>query len=324
MRKGKLTNEQLDRLILSKLKHTRREVVCAPSIGVDCSAVDLSGGLAVLSCDPITAAETGIGRLTVNVSCNDAAASGAEPVGLMVTFLLPPSVTEEEIGALADELVSAAAAANVDIIGGHTEITPAVTRIVTCATVIAKPVGASLVTPKGMREGDDIVITKHAGLEGAIILADKLPEGQTVLTDTEMDEVHSFAALTTVVREGLYAARHGATAMHDVTEGGVLGALWEMSTASACGIQFDFNDIPVHPITKKLCEYYKIDVYKLISSGAMLISCPDGHALCEGLRGLGIEAHVIGRAVDKGFGGRVVSSCGRLVDPPEADEIYKA
>ena len=321
MRIGKLSNEQLDRLILSKLRHTRGEVVCAPSVGVDCTAVALNKGLAVLSCDPITAAETGIGRLTVNVSCNDAAASGAEPIGLMVTFLLPPSVTEEEIGALADELVEAAAAANVDIIGGHTEITPAVTRIVTCATVIAQPVGETLITPKGMLPGDDVVLTKHAGLEGAMIMADKLPEGQTLLTDEELDEVHSFASLTTVVPEGLYAAMHGAHAMHDVTEGGVLGALWEMSTASDCGIVFDKAAIPVHPRTRKLAGFYGIDVYKLISSGSMLIAAEDGEALCEGLRGLGIEATVIGRAA-YGFT-QVCDSEGNTVEPPEADEIYK-
>jgi hydrogenase maturation factor len=324
MRIGKLTNEQLDRLILSKLRHTRGEVVCAPSIGVDCTAVDLEGGLAVLSCDPITAAESGIGRLTVNVSCNDAAASGAEPIGLMVTFLLPPSITEEEVGALADELVEAARAAKVDIIGGHTEITPAVTRIVTCATVIARPVGDKLITPKGMLCGDDIILTKHAGLEGAMILADKLPADQTVLTDAEMDEIHSFAALTTVVPEGLFAARHGAHAMHDVTEGGILGALWEMSMASNCSVEFDFGKIPVHPLTERLCGHYGIDVYKLISSGSMLIAAEDGETLCRQLAQMGIEASVIGRAANAGSGGEVRSVCGKLIDPPEADEIYKA
>lgn len=321
MRIGKLSNEQLDRLILSKLKHTRSEVVCAPSVGVDCTAVNPKKGLAVLSCDPITAAETGIGRLTVNVSCNDAAASGAEPVGLMVTFLLPPTVTEEEIGALADELVEAAQAAGVDIIGGHTEITPAVSRIVTCATVIAQPVTDELITPKGMRAGDDIVLTKHAGLEGAMIMADKLKKGSRVLSKAERDEVRAFSALTTVVPEGLYAAIHGAHAMHDVTEGGVLGALWEMSTASGCGMVFDKALIPVHPATKKLAKHYKIDVYKLISSGSMLIACPDGEALVRGLREKGIEAAVIGRATDEFK--EVRDTLGNTVEPPEADEIYK-
>jgi hydrogenase maturation factor len=322
MRTGKLSNEQLDKLILSKLRHTREEVVCAPSVGVDCTAVALEKGLAVLSCDPITAAETGIGRLTVNVSCNDAAASGAEPIGLMLTLLLPPSVTEEEVGLVMDEIVGAAAQANVDIIGGHTEITPAVTRIVTCATVIAQPVGDTLITPKGMREGDTVVMTKHAGLEGAAILADKLPAGQGVLTEAEISEVHGFASQTSVVLEGLYAARRGAHAMHDVTEGGVFGALWEMSTASGVGIVYNEANIPVHPLTKKLAAHYGIDVYKLISSGSMLIACENGFKLCEELCALGIEAAVVGIA--HGPAGEVRSTDGKILEPPEADEIYKA
>ena len=319
MRIGKLTNEQLDRLILNKLKHTRSEVVCSPSVGVDCTAVALPKGLAVLSCDPITAAESGIGRLTINVSCNDAAASGAEPIGLMVTFLLPSSVTEEDIDGLMDELIEAADAAKVDVIGGHTEITPAVSRIVTCATVIASPVTGEFISPKGMKAGDDVVITKHAGLEGAIIMADKLPE--QILSPVELETVHSFAKQTSVVAEGLYAARHGAHAMHDVTEGGILGALWEMSAASGMGIEFDRELIPVHPITKKLGEYYNIDVYKLISSGSMLIACADGRGLVEGLKSIGVEAAVIGRASDAFT--HVRDKNGKTVEPPEADEIYK-
>lgn len=321
MRIGKLTNEQLDELILKKLKHTRSEVVCAPSVGVDCTAVKLENGLASLSCDPITAAGSDIGRLTVNVSCNDAAASGAEPIGLMITLLLPPSVTEEEIGAVMDEIVAAAEASHVDVIGGHTEITPAVNRIVTCATVIAKPVGEDFISPKGMELGDDIVITKHAGLEGALIMADKLPAGSDVLSAAELGSVRSFAELTSVVKEGLYAAKNGAHAMHDVTEGGIFGALWEMSAASGMGIEFDIGSIPVHPVTRKLSAYYGVNPYKLISSGSMLIACNDGEKLVKGLKALGIDAAVIGKAVDNG--GVVRSFGGRLVEPPEADEIYK-
>lgn len=321
MRIGKLTNEQLDRLILSKLKHTRSEVVCAPSVGVDCTAVALENGLAVLSCDPITAAETGVGRLTVNVSCNDAAAAGAEPIGLMVTFLLPPAVTEEEVGALMDELIEAASAANVDVIGGHTEITPAVNRIVTCATVIAQPVSGRFISPMGMLDGDDVIVTKHVGLEGAAIMADRLPADQNVLDENEMLTVHSFAEQTSVVKEGVLGAKMGVHAMHDVTEGGILGALWEMSEASGVGIEFDRELIPVHPITKKLADHYGIDVYKLISSGCMLIACKEGDKLEKALRGIGVEAAVIGKA--SGIIAGVVSKDGVRVDPPEADEIYK-
>ena len=104
MRIGKLDNDTLNELILNKFAHTRKEVVCSPHVGVDCAAVDLGGRIAVLSTDPITAAGKHIGSLTVHVSCNDAAAAGAEPIGLLVTLLAPPSVTESDIAGVADEL----------------------------------------------------------------------------------------------------------------------------------------------------------------------------------------------------------------------------
>lgn len=319
MRVGKLTNEQLDRLILSKLKHTRKEVVMAPGIGVDCTAVDIGQRLAVLSCDPITAAETRIGSLSVNVCCNDAAASGAEPIGLMVTFLLPPTVTEQEISDLMDELVAAAENANVDIIGGHTEITNAVTRIVTCTTVIAREGRNGTISPRGMREGDYLIMTKHAGLEGANILADAIENACEILSPDEIACAHAFAAQTNVVREGMYAADHGATAMHDATEGGVLGACWEISDASGVGLVIDKDSIVVHPVTAKLCAASGIDPLRLISSGCMLITCPDGEAMTRGLREIGVDACIIGRALGEG----VRLTDGTIVEPPDADEIYK-
>lgn len=319
MRVGKLTNEQLDRLILSKLKHNRKEVVMAPGIGVDCTAVDIGNRLTVLSCDPITAAQTRIGSLSVNVCCNDAAASGAEPIGLMVTLLLPPSVTEQEVSDLMDELIEAADNANVDVIGGHTEITNAVTRIVTCTTVIAREGRNGTISPRGMRDGDSLIMTKHAGLEGANILADCIEDVHSILTEKEIAIAHGFAGQTNVVREGMYAADHGATAMHDATEGGVLGAAWELSDASSIGLLIDKDAISVHPVTAKLCAAAGIDPLRLISSGCMLITCPNGKEMVKGLRKIGIDACIIGKACGSG----VRLKDGSIVEPPEADEIYK-
>ncbi len=319
MRIGKLTNEQLDRLIISKLKHTRSEVRMAPGIGVDCTAVDIGNRLTVLSCDPITAAESRIGSLSVNVCCNDAAASGAEPIGLMVTLLLPPAVTEQEISDLMDELIEAAERANVDVIGGHTEITSAVTRIVTCTTVIAREGKNGAISPRGMRDGDWLIMTKHAGLEGANIIADYIDGLHSILTDEETAQAHGFAAETNVVKEGLYAADHGATAMHDATEGGVLGAAWEMADASGVGLTIDKDAVRVHPVTEKLCKACGVDPLRLISSGCMLIACADGAKMTEGLRSIGVDACIIGRAGGEG----VRFADGSIIEPPDADEIYK-
>lgn len=319
MRLGKLTNKQLNEMILSKFLHTRPEVAASPRIGVDCAAVDLGGRLAVLSTDPITSADKNLGRLTVHVSCNDAAAAGAEPLGLLVTLLIPPSATEEEVDLVADELAQAALEANVDIIGGHTEVTDSVTRMVTCATVIAKAGENGPILPANMQSGQDVVMTKFAALEGTAILAEDFASRLPGLTEGELDEARGFLSQVSVVPEGLYGANHGATAMHDVTEGGVLGAAWEMAEAGGCGMELCLEAIPLHPITAKACAQLGLDPYRLLGSGSMLIACADGAAMCRGLAELGVQAACIGLTGGQG----VRLSTGALVAPPAADELYK-
>ena len=319
MRLGKLDNETLNKIVLSKLKHVRSEVVCAPSVGVDCAAVDLGGRLAVLSTDPITSAVKNIGRLTVQVSCNDAAAAGAEPVGLLVTLLAPPSATIEELDAVTDELSKTAALEHVEILGGHTEITDSVTRIITCATVLAKAGERGVITPGGMKEGDCLILTKHAGIEGTSIIASEFQDRLHGVTEDELMTARGFVESVSVVKEGLLAAAYGATAMHDVTEGGVLGAAWEMAYAAECGVVIDAEKIPVHPVTKKLCAALSLDPLRLISSGCMLIATANGEALVEKLAEAGVEAAVIGYA--RGGGATLID--GTPIAPPEADELYK-
>ena len=318
MKLGKLSNDKLDSLILSKFGHTRKEVVCSPHVGVDCAAVDLGGRIAVLSTDPITAADKNIGSLTVHVNCNDAAAAGAEPIGLLVTLLIPPHGTEEEVEHIAQELAEAAKLANIEIIGGHTEVTASVTRYVTCAAVIARAGKNGIITPAGMKAGQDIIMTKMAGIEGTAVIASDAA-GRTGLTDAELEEARGFMSMVSVVKEGLYAAEHGATAMHDITEGGVFGAAWEMAEASGCGMVLYPEKVIMHPITKKICQKFGIDPYRLISSGSMLIACDDGEGMVKGLAAIGIPAAVIGKAVESG----VSTADGTEIPAPEADELYK-
>ncbi|MBQ3652589.1 MAG: AIR synthase, partial [Clostridia bacterium] len=161
MRIGKLENSELESLILSKFKRIRPESLTVPRVGEDCAALDFDGDLIVMSMDPITSAgDTSLGLLSVHVNCNDAICMGAEPVGLLVTLLLPPDYPTEGIGRIADDLAAAARVANVDILGGHTEYTDAVTRPVTCTSVVARmPKDRKL---PGLQAGDDLVMTKFA------------------------------------------------------------------------------------------------------------------------------------------------------------------
>lgn len=317
MRLGKLSNAQLEELILSKYSRTRAETLSMPRAGDDCALIDLDGDLTILSTDPITSAAKNIGRLSVHINCNDAAAAGAEPVGLLVTLLAPPYANEQEIAAIASELAAAAKEIGVDVLGGHTEVTDSVTRFVTSTTVVARMKKEARLV--GMRASDDIVLTKWAGLEGSALIAADYEDRLHTLSASEREQMKNWMEHLSVVPEGLYAAAHGATAMHDVTEGGVYGAAWEMSYAAGIGIVLDPHAIPVHDFTRALCELLCLDPMRLLSSGCMLIACADGTSMTAGLEEIGIPAAVIGKAGGNGL--RLVD--GTDIPPPEADELYK-
>ncbi len=318
LRLGKLDNDDLERLVLKKFHRVRPESLSYPAIGQDCAILDLGGDLAVLSCDPITSASIShLGRLTVHVCCNDAAAAGAEPVGLLVTLLMPPSGTMEQISRIAEDLSSAAQLANVDILGGHTEVTDAVFRAVTSATVVARqPRNRAL---KGMRPGDDIVMTKWAAVEGTTILAEDFVHRLYSVPAALLSSAKALSGQLSIVAESKIAMQYGATAMHDVTEGGVLGAAWELGYANSCAVRIDTNNISVREDTKALCDALHLDPLRLIGSGSLLVACPDGKALVSALQSQGIPSAVIGQAIE----GTISFADDAPLSEPHADELYK-
>ena len=319
MRIGKLENSELESLILSKFKRIRPESLTVPRVGEDCAALDFDGDLIVMSMDPITSAsDRSLGLLSVHVNCNDAVCMGAEPVGLLVTLLLPPDYPVEGIGRIADDLSAAAQAAHVDILGGHTEFTDAVTRPVTCTAVVARmPRGKAL---PGLREGDDLVMTKTAALEGTAILATEHADKLTALSPALLREAESYFSLLSVVPEGRVALQQGAHAMHDVTEGGILGAAWEICYGAGLGLILDPDAIPVTEATREIAAAAGIDPLRLLGSGSLLIGCADGAAMAQALRASGIPASVIGRAIREGY----VFTDGAAIEPPREDALYDA
>jgi hydrogenase maturation factor len=223
-----------------------------------------------------------------------------------------------------EEAGEAAAALGVEIIGGHTEITSAVNRIVISTTAVGKVLKDRIVKTSGAQIGDDVIMTKWAGLEGtAIIAADKEKQLEGRLSDEEIETAKSFVRHISVVEEGVTAGSFGATSMHDVTEGGILGAAWEVAESSLKGVDIFIEKIPVHEITRKLCKIFDIDPYRLISSGSMLITAKNGEELVRILEEKGIPAAIIGKITEQERS--IIRNGERLpLDPPDVDELFKA
>jgi hydrogenase expression/formation protein HypE len=324
LRTGKLPPELLRRLVLSRLGARRPETLVHAALGVDAAAVEFDGWACVLKTDPITTASAGAGRLAVLVACNDLAAMGAEPLGVLSTLLFPTGVTAAEIGELAAEIDDAARDLNVEVLGGHTEVAPGLSAPLVVMASVGRARPDRLLTAAGARPGDALVLTKAAALEGTSILAVDFAARLTGrVSEALLDEARAYRREVSVVPEGLAAAELGATAMHDPTEGGIVGALWEMAEASGTGFRVEEARIPVRPATAAICAALNVDPLRLIASGALLVACPDGPAMVRGLAERGVPATVIGEVT---AGPReLVHPDGtvRTVETVGRDELYR-
>ena len=324
MKIGKIPESTLKKVILEQLGTKREEVLIGPGIGEDCAALKLKEGeVFVLSTDPITGAAEEAGRLAVHVTANDLISSGAEPIGLMLTVLLPPETKEKELRQLSSEVQEECRKLGIAVIGGHTEVTDAVRKPLISVTGVGKVKEDQLLSTNGARPGQDIIVTKYIGLEGTGIIAREQEDLLRKRFSGEfLDEAKACLEYVSVVPEGKIAGAY-ASAMHDITEGGIYGALWEVAQASGVGLEVTIEDIPVKQHTVELCEFFDLNPYQLISSGSMLITTDHGNALVRALEQEGIKASIIGRTTDSKD--KIIYRDGKAasLEAPKQDELYK-
>lgn len=324
MDEGKLTNADLHELILNRRGARRSEVVQGPGIGEDCAALDASG-LVVLTADPITAVDAYAGTLAMHINANDVAAAGAAPIAAMVTVLVPPTTTRGQIDEISQQLDAAGRELGVEIIGGHTEVTTAVRRVVVALTMLGKPVvpGRFLAT-SDVRPGDALIMSKYAGIEGTLILAaERRRELESVLDASDLEQIEYLRGCLSVLPEGeAGAADAKVSAMHDITEGGLVGAVCEMAQSSGLGVSLECSKVPVMPVTRKICEVLGLDPLRLISSGSMLIAASEQTDILSQLADQGIPATVIGHVTEEP--GVIDAATGEELKPQAQDELYRA
>jgi hydrogenase expression/formation protein HypE len=322
MKVGKLNWEDLKQIIDDNKSVVRDDVRIRSGIGEDCSVINFGEYECIVSTDPITGADKNIGKLAVHINCNDIASCGVEPVGILVTILVPPTSTLVDIKNIMKEIDEETKKLNVEILGGHTEVTEAVNRIVVSCTAIGKGKAQDAVATSGAKLGDDIIVTKLLCLEGtSIVVNDYLHRVEEVLTGEEIEIAKDYVNSISVVKEGRIAGKFGVNSMHDITEGGVIGALWELAEASNLGFKVYSDKMPISDITLKICERLNIDPLKFISSGSMVITAANGNGLVEKLNSEGIQATIIGK-ITEARGILVNGETYNDVLPPSRDELF--
>ncbi|MBR2561532.1 MAG: AIR synthase family protein [Eubacterium sp.] len=326
MQEGKLPEEVLVRSVLGQIKHRRQEVLYGPGVGADCAALQTDPDETLLfSTDPITGTAHGIGGHSIHITANDLAAAGAEPVAVLLTLLLPEGIEEADVAEMLADAERVCADLNMEILGGHTEITSVVNRPVITATGIGKCRKDSLLMPGNVHPGQDIIVTKWIGLEGsAILAADRESMLSERVSKETLETAKGFLKYLSVVPEARIAVKNGAVLMHDITEGGIMGALWEVAEFGNTGIRIVKSDIPLREETRRICAAVDADPYRIMSSGSMLIIAENGTNLVEELERAGICASIIGKTIQKKDRILVDGNEESELQSPEADHLYVA
>ncbi len=325
MEVGKLKASDLKSLIFDNIDNNRKEILTDPQIGGDCAVIDFGEKVAHISTDPITGTSEGLGKLAININCNDIATAGIEPVGVMLTILAPEGTTKSEIDTVMKEAQSECRKLGVSIIGGHTEITKSVNQMIASVTAIGIGDKEDYKKREVSIPGDILLLTKGVGIEGTGIIAyEKEEELSTLLSSNLLKEAKRLLDKTSVVREGIVSSSY-VKGMHDVTEGGILGAVWEMSEFLNLGAEIYKDKLFIHESTLKICNYYDIDPLKLISSGSMLmvVSKENIDLLEKKLSEEDIQHERIGRLTESKEKVLISKGCKTGIEEPESDELYK-
>lgn len=325
MKTGKLTIEQLKKIVFPFTGSRRKEVIVHAAIGEDCSVVDLGGDLCVISTDPITGASKDNGYLGVHVACNDVIASGGKPLGILVTMLLKEGTKEEDIVKIAAGIDKACHELGIEIIGGHTEITASVKESILSFTALGTKDKSFLTKDLAIEAGDQIILTKGGAIEGtAILYNDYVSFFKGMVEDSVIEEGQIMFDWLSIYKEGMIARDNGAKAMHDVTEGGILGGVYELAETTGLGIVIEEDKIIFHKPTLALKEIFKdLDLLRLISSGSLLIVADKKDRIPEKLKEKGIENSVIGYftknkdRIMKKANGETIS-----IKEPKSDELW--
>ena len=304
---GKIHPDFFNRVIYPRLGKKDKSVIVGPQHGVDFGAIDLGSKVMVLSADPFyIAKELGMEKaawFAVHILASDVAVSGIAPKYLAVDLNLPPEMTEDELARMWDAVHKECKKLGIAVVTGHTA------RYAGCnypmaggATMIGIDKKEKLIAPRCMN-GDAIIISKGPAIETTGLMAAYFPRFlEAKYGKAFVKKAQDVYYQMSTVKDAMIAAKvGGVTAMHDATECGIFGGLYEMAMHSNVGMNIYLEKIVLQDEVKKTCECFDIDPYKAISEGTLLATVNKKKAkdVVSALNDKSIPASIAGEVTQK-------------------------
>jgi len=316
---GKITPEFFDEVIFPRLGAQDSAVLVGPQHGVDFGAILLGDSVVVMSTDPFFIAPAlGWERaawFALHIVASDVAVSGIAPRFLTVDLNLPPDTDEAALTTIWRTVHEEANRLGISVVSGHTA------RYAGCnfpmvggATVLGVGDRSELVDPRRAGVGDKIIITKGPAIETTGLMSVQFPEYITDRFDekTTKSAQEIFYQMSVVKDARACARAGGVTAMHDATECGIWGALFELARASGSGLVVEKGAIVTNDIALKVCDVFDIDPYGAISEGTLVAAVEPSavDSVLPALESEGIPVSVVGELTPPEQGVRVIDEQG--------------
>jgi hydrogenase maturation factor len=328
-RTGKISETFFREYVAERLGATRDDVRRGPKHGVDFGVFDAGEAAVAVATDPVSILPSlgfeRAGRFAVQVPIADVAVSGLAPTHLAVSFSLPPEMTDEQFADVWKAFDDECADLGISVVTGHTA------RYEGCSfpwvgavTVLAVGDPDEIVYPDGARPGDDLLVTKGPAVESAGLLTTLFPE-QVGLDPETLAIAQSRLDDTDAIRDALTASAAGEiTAMHDATEGGLLGAFHELAHAAGVRLVIDSERIPIMPGVLDACEALGMDPWRATTAGTLLLAVDpaDTERVVSALESRGTPVGVVGR-VEAGSGVAVDDEETEVPDGDSSWPVYE-
>lgn len=274
------------------------------------------------------AEETGIYALAAAV--NELAAEGVVCDGVEGRFLIPLHAGRSGAYSMEKRLHEACRSREIDRVETKIRYNPLLevpVVMVSAAGLSHEEAASGAYRSSGhssLCAGDEIVLVKWIGMEGMLRIADeKGEELRRRFAPVFIRQIQSYRKELFAGKELEIARSAGVSEVRQITEGGILAALWDLAKESGGGLDLDLRRMSVLQETIEVCEQYRLNPYQLTSAGSFLMVTKEGEALTEALRENQIPASVIGRMT---AGNDKIIHNGedvRCLDRPAPDEIYK-
>ena len=325
MKIGKVSQTVLKRSMLKPLQYKRDEAMFAPSVEEMCYGVTCKEDEEVLHTSVVLYGdEKDLGVFALAQAVNNLASRGARMVGMDVHIMLPPHAYESRLKSMIEHIESAGSAHRVQVLSAKAEVSPIINKAMISLHGVGILKRGKLLQSHMGKPGQDIVLLKWIGLEGTLrVMREKQAELEKRFVHTFLNKLNTMEGqLFSEEAIGL-AVQHGASAIHQITEGGILAALWEVAEASDVGVEVELKQMSIRQETVEICEFCHMNPYQLTSAGSLLVITDSGEELVQKCEDAGVQAVVLGRTTADNA--RVILSGEerRFLDRPATDELWK-